>query len=308
MRISYLYFAYKNPKLIERTIRALSDGNASFFVHIDAKSDIRQFDGIHSENVHFTKARLPVYWAEFSGVEAIILLMREALKSIHAGDYFVLLSGSEYPLRSAGYIQNFFETNRGAEFINCVRMPNADAGKPISRFTTIRYPVRQPVARFAFRALAKFGLARRDYRKHLRELEPYGGNTWWALSREACAYVLDYHQNHPHLAQFFERVFSPEEYFIHTILGNSRYKSRMRRSLVFEDWSAGGGHPAIISEKHLQLFNRQDKVGLADVHGPGELLFARKLTDETLGQVNRLDEMIEHKESRGTQPMLAAAI
>jgi hypothetical protein len=237
-----------------------------------------------------------VYWAEFSGVEAIMLLMREALKSVHAGDYFVLMSGSEYPLRGAAYIHQFLEANRGAEFINCVHMPNADAGKPITRFTTIRYPVRQPMARFAFRALAKVGLGRRDYRKHLRELEPYGGNTWWALSREACAYVLDFHQKHPHLAQFFDRIFSPEEYFIHTILGNSRYKSRMRRSLVYEDWSAGGGHPAMIGEKHLAFLESRKEVCVKDVHGPGEMLFARKFSDDSTAAFDRLDRMIAAKD------------
>src|SRR3954463_9779094 len=134
MRIAYLYFAYKNPQLIERTIRTLSNEDASFFLHVDAKSDIGQFDRIRGENVHFTKTRLPVYWAEFSGVEAIMALMREALKAVRTGDYFVLMSGSEYPLRSAGYIHKFLEANRGAEFINCLHMPNPGAGKPISRF------------------------------------------------------------------------------------------------------------------------------------------------------------------------------
>jgi hypothetical protein len=177
-----------------------------------------------------------------------------------------------------------------------VRMPNEEAGKPLSRINTLRFPSTRPVSRFAFRALAKLGLAERDFRKYFGELVPYSGHTWWALTREACQYLIEFKQRDERLTKFFQNAFAPEETFFHTILGNSPFQSRMRRNLVFEDWSAGGGHPAMINETHLRFFDSQDKVCVHDLHGPGELLFARKFSDETLGLTKKIDEMINRKE------------
>ena len=305
MKIAYLLFAYKNPKLIQRTIECLADEDCSFFVHIDAKIDIAQFASIRSNNVHFTNRRILVGWAEFSGVEAILLLIREALAAPQHHDYFVLLSGSEYPVRSREYIQKFLQKNRGQEFITMSKMPAP--GKPLSRINTLRYPTSRPVLRFLFRVLAKFGLAQRDYRKHLGGLEPYAGITWWTLSREACQYVVDFKERDQILIKFLENTFAPEESYIHTVLGNSPFKQRARRNLLFEDWTprekgktlTAQWHalPALIDEAHCEFFESKEEVTVDDLHGPGEMLFARKFSDDhNLHLIPRIDEMIQRKE------------
>jgi hypothetical protein len=296
MKIAYLIFAYKNPKLIKKTVEYLSCEDVSFFVHIDGKVAINQFESIRGENIFFTDKRMRVYWAEFSGVEAILLLIRQALAAPQRHDYFVLLSGSDFPLRSGRYIHNFLEINRGREFITMMKMPAP--GKPLSRINTLRFPSTRPILRFVFRALAKMGLAQRDHRKYLGNLDPYSGITWWALSREACQYIVEFTQRHQKLTKFFENIHAPEETFIHTILGNSPFKSQMRRNLVYEDWSGQGGraHPEMINAIHLDFFESQKEVSVQDLHGPGELLFARKFSDDDLHLVERIAEMIDKKE------------
>lgn len=300
MKIAYLVFAYKNPQLLKREIRLLSSDNSAFFLHIDKKTDLRDFKGIQGENIFFVDERIPVYWAEFSGVRAVLLLIRQALAYSREYEYLVLLSGSEYVLRSRPYIEEFLEANKGCEFIRLIKVPAP--GKPLSRVTTVRYESDQPVRRFASRALAKIGLAQRDYRKYLGQLEPYSGRTWWALTRNACEYILRFDEQNPHIAQFFKDTFAPEEAFFHTILGNSEFRSRARGNLVYEDWSVRGSHPAMICETHIKLFESQEKV--FDLYeGAAELLFARKFSDDNLYLVDRIDEMIRRKE----QPVADAA-
>jgi hypothetical protein len=152
--------------------------------------------------------------------------------------------------------------------------------------------------RFAFRALAKLGLAQRDYRKAFGKLVPYSGVTWWALSREACQYVNEFTQQDQTLAEFCRNIHAPEETFIHTIVGNSPYGARRRRNLNYEEWLPRGPqtHPEMISEKHLELFASQNEVSVQDLHGPGELLFARKFSDETLPLADKLAAIIAQKE------------
>jgi hypothetical protein len=306
MKIAYLYFAYKNPQLIRKTIEHLSGDDASFYIHIDSKHDIAPFSSIPGDNVFFTKERLPVYWAEYSGIEAILLLMRQALAAPKHHDYLVLLSGSEYPLRSRKYIHEFFGANRGLEFMTAVKVPAP--GKPVSRLNTVRYPSTSPIRRFIFRALAKVSLAGRDHRKYLKHFEPYSGLTWWALTREACQYLVETMEREEALTRFFRLTFAPEETVFHTILGNSRFKNRLRRNLLYEDWKAEGAHPEMINERHIAFFESQDKVSLEDGHGPGELLFARKFSDGDLQLIQRIEEMISRKEKQQTASALRFAI
>jgi hypothetical protein len=296
VKIAYLVFAYKNPKLLQRVIDKLSTPDNGFFIHIDYKSDIEKFRSIHGPNVFFTKKRIPVYWAEFSGIQAILLLMQEALSSSKHYDYFVLLSGSDYPLKSAEYIRKFLEANRSAEFISLVKVPAP--GKPLSRINTLRYPTKQPVLRFILRALARFGLAQRNYRKYLEGMDAYSGNTWWTLSREACQYIVDFEHSNPRVAEFFGKLFAPEESFFHTILGNSEFRARVKRNLLYEDWTKQGAHPEMIGEPHIAEFEAREIVEINDGFGKGELLFARKFSDETVSLLDRIDTMIRRKEDR----------
>src|SRR6266436_2690216 len=155
MKIAYLMLFHKDPWLFKRSIETLSTGDCGFFVHIDRKSDIREFSAIDSDNIFFCKQRIPVFWAEFSQIDATMLLVGEALASSVNYDYFIFLQGSTYPLRNGLYIQRFLEKNRGWEFMNLVKMPAP--GYPLSKISTLRYPSDKPVLRFATRALAKLG-------------------------------------------------------------------------------------------------------------------------------------------------------
>jgi hypothetical protein len=293
MKIAYLFFAYKNPELVKKTIEHLSSKDSAFFIHIDSKSDLGMFGTITGDNIFFSEKRVPVYWGEFSGVRAIQLLILQALTWTQNYDYFVLLSGSEYPLKRKKYIHSFFESNRGAEFMSMVKMPNAEAGKPISRINTLRIQSSRPVYRLVVRILAKLGFAQRDYRKYLGSLEPYSGHTWWALTRDACQYIIDFEKGNQQVVRYFEDTFAPEEMFFHTILGNSPFKSKIRRNLVYEDWSARGSHPVMINEQHIASFATQEKVTLCDAYGSGEVLFARKFSDDNLDMVRKIEQIMK---------------
>ena len=296
MKIAYLISAYRNPILVKKTVEYLSCKDVAFFIHIDAKSPFGPFESIRGENVVFTDKRIPVYWAEFSFVGAQMLLIRQALAAPEHYDYFVLLGGSELPLRSGRYIHNYIERNQEWEFITVVKVPAP--GKPLSRTNTLRFPSTRPILRFVFRVLAKIGLAQRDYRKYLGNLEAYSGNTWWALSRQACEYIVEFSQRHPELLKFYENTHVPDESVFHTILGNSPLKSRIRRNLLYEEWPQEGArhHPNLLSAKHVDFFESHEEVPAQDLHGPGEMLFARKFSDDDMHLIERVEEMIRKKD------------
>src|SRR5207249_4162364 len=113
VKIAYLVLAHANPRHLERAIKALQSESCAFFVHIDRKSDIRPFSSIRSDQVFVVEQRVPVYWGQFSQIEATLILLRRAIQHRDDFQYFTLISGADYPLRSAAYIHSFLAANQG---------------------------------------------------------------------------------------------------------------------------------------------------------------------------------------------------
>jgi len=301
VKIAYLLLVHDNPRLLERTVLALNSPNAAFFIHVDKKADMSQFSHIAGENVFFIEERVAVYWGQYSQVEAILKMMQRAVEADAGYDYFVLISGTDYPLRSADYIGRFLEDQFGSEFMSCVRMPNEAAGKPLSRINTLVLPSSQPVRRFVVRVLAKLGWAKRDYRKHLGNLAPYSGSTWWGLTRGACQYILQFVRDNPKVTAYFRYTFASDESLLHTILGNSRFQPQIKRNFTYDDWHARGASPESIGERHIELFKSKEEVVLDDVYGRGEALFARKFCDSRLELTASVDRMILEKDKNKSE-------
>jgi hypothetical protein len=301
MKIAYLILAHSAPKHLQRLVSALSTSSSSFFIHIDKKSRLADFATITGGDIHFTKKRVTVYWGDFSQVEAILVLIQAALADERRFDRFVLLSGADYPLRSASYIGTFFERNRSKEFINLVPMPSEAAGKSISRL--VNYKLRPTTPR-AFRAVQRLLMMvrvlprERDYRACFGDLAPYGGSTWWALSREACERIVSFADRETRLVGFYKHTRCPDESFFQTILGNSDFRSRIARNLTYTDWSARGRSPANITESHIPFLQANSSFSPNDVYGGGEMLFARKFTDESGDLVATLTRHILESEQR----------
>ena len=292
MKIAYLILAHNTPKHLQRLITALSSSSSCFFIHLDKKSDVDAFLGIDGDNIHFAETPIPVFWGDFSQVEAILVLLRAAFADRCCFDRFVLLSGADYPLRTAFYIETFFENNQSKEFMDLIAMPSDIAGKPISRLTT--YKLRaggRTVSKVMRKVLMAAGALpkRRDYKTYLRDLAPYGGSSWWAISREACDFILTFVHKNIEVVTFFKNTHCPDECFFHTILGNSPLRSRIVRSLTYADWRAGKSSPAFINEEHLAFFQSTSSFAADGVLGGGEMLFARKFTDESGDLVARIN-------------------
>src|SRR5262249_59211657 len=135
MRVAYLVLAHANPRHFARLVRALQTSRARMFVHIDAKSDLRLFAQSSTSRgfVRFSSNRVDARWGSFSLVQASLNLLTEAHHGLDEIDYFVLLSGADYPLRSARYIKAFLEEHRGMQFMNLVKLPCIELNESMSR-------------------------------------------------------------------------------------------------------------------------------------------------------------------------------
>jgi hypothetical protein len=215
-----------------------------FFLHVDKKTNLGPYLPLLADDVRLVPDPVAVHWGDFSQVEAILKLTTAALA---AGTFerFVLLSGADYPLWPTADINAFFADHPQDEFINMVPMPCEAAGKPLARLTTYTLrPTLSAPRRLALRVLLKARVIprQRDLRRGLGSLQPYGGSTWWALTRAACEYVVQFVQRNPGLVRFFKGTQYADETFLHTILGNSPLLANVRRNLTYTDWRQSGQH------------------------------------------------------------------
>lgn len=293
MKIAYLILAHDSPNHLHRQIQSLLSPRAVFFIHLDRKSNFQDFEHIKGSCVHFVKPRIPVYWGDYSMVEATLILMRTALENSSDINRLVLLSGADYPIRSLYEIENYFIEHSDSEFINLIAMPSELAGKPISMLANYCYRPQQNYLLQKFRkAMVRLHIVPRlrDYRHFLGVLQPYGGSTWWALTAAAVKYVVQFAKDDKKVTQFFKHTQNPDETFIHTIIANSKFRSKVVGGVTFIDWSNGGPNPAYITHEHVKKFIDTDNTLIAkDYFGTRKFFFARKFRDDSIELTQKLD-------------------
>jgi hypothetical protein len=230
MKIAYLILSHHYPEQLSRMINALISEGTLFFVHVDLKTDIQPYHQLlNTDQVEFIAERVKVYWSKYSIVEAELNLIRAALKT--DADYFVLLSGVDYPIVSNSEIHAFFEGN-GYEYFSSSFLGSGGWEAAAARYQ--RFYVDQPWLQKII-DIAGGLIPKRKMPDHLR---PYGGATWWNLTRDCCEYVLNYAAAHPNIMKFYSYTNCPDEMFFQTTILNSPFSERVvNNDLRYVDWS-----------------------------------------------------------------------
>ena len=118
MKVAYLILAHHQPKQLYRLVNTLNSKSVSFFIYIDLKSDISKFNCYkYDSNVLFIKKRISVNRFGYYLSQAMITLIQTAAVS-NEYDYFIYLSGNDYPIKDNDYIHNYFKNNYPLNFMN----------------------------------------------------------------------------------------------------------------------------------------------------------------------------------------------
>jgi hypothetical protein len=268
-----LILAHHQPAHLKRMIRSLAYKKDAFFVHLDLKADISHFAISDVENVFFLSKRIKVSHAGFSQVKAMIALMKTALKT-QDFEYFIFLSGVDYPLKSPQKIHDFLDKNKGTNFISFYNYDGAhvDNYHLSSYFSQDLVHGSSKVVSWIVRVFLKCIRLCLPKRTLPGPMIPYRGSTSWALHRESIEYILNFLKT-PYgkkLLKFFRYGFSPDEMIFQTVLLNSPLakncnfyqrdiepgkrilKLENRAYLHYIDWSEDREGPAILSEDDFE--------------------------------------------------------
>ena len=261
MRIIYIISAYKHPEQLTRLVHKLNTDASSFFVHVDKKTDDRVYrqmiSGLnHLPNVHFVK-RHKCYWGDFGHVAATLEGIDEIFNTGVNFDYAILLTGQDYPIKSNYHIDAFFQEHAGALFLEHFSLPrDAWQNHGLDRIETWHLRLFNRHFRFPPGRDLPFK------RKFPRGFKPFGGSSYWCLSRECIEYIHIFTKQNARFVNFFKYVDIPDEIFFQTIILNSHFAKRVvNDDLRYVDWKdLNSGSPAILCKKDFEVIALSSKL------------------------------------------------
>jgi hypothetical protein len=287
MKIAYLIMAHSNFNHLKRLVSALDDNNVEFFIHIDDKTTLP--DNLNDfENIVFVRGP-KVWWAGWSQVDAIIRLIRTCITQNF--DYYVLLSGTDYPIRSNSFL--YHTLSLGGEYINIVE--GFTDNKPEDRIKFFYFDCFDRRNQRNIKTIFFFLLERISrpvfQKKSYPFIKIYHGSTWWALSHDCLSYVLEQIDSNKDLINFYRTSLCPDESFFQTIIGNSPFFIKCKTNLTFTDWSSNPA-PALINQNHIELFKKQTE--FKGPYGTYIPFFARKFDDTSTNTLELIEKELRN--------------
>ena len=234
MKHAYLIMAHNEPYILERILKLIDDERNDIYIHIDKKwknFDFQYFkDLVKKSNLYFTE-RLDVRWGSDKQIECELILFKTASNN-DKYEYYHLLSGVDLPLVHQDKIHDFFEQNKGKEFVIFDDHDNISESA-LDRVKLYHFLV--PWARskskfkcwffgkFHFRSLKLMRKFKVDRTKKYNIKFRKGAN-WVSITDDFVRYIL---ANKKSIKKIFKYSFCADELFVQTILYNSDFYSRV---------------------------------------------------------------------------------
>lgn len=124
---AYLIMAHNQKNLLCKLVEELDDYRNDLFIHIDKKFIINNDElkiHVSKSNIYFVD-RISVNWGGGTLIRATLKLLENST-SKYRYQYYHLLSGQDFPLKSQDEIHRFFDIHDGLEFISCKPISEAD--------------------------------------------------------------------------------------------------------------------------------------------------------------------------------------
>lgn len=261
MKYAICILAHNKPKLLSRITNYLANDNVEIFIHLDAKSDISEFN--HIKDVTFIEKRVRVYWGRPSMVIAMYNLIEYVVYNTDC-NYIMFISGEDFPIVSPDKYDSYIDVTKN--YIEYEKLPKKnwyEGGIYRVNYYYFFNASKSIMARIVMK-LQRMLKITRSYDKLPYTI--YGGSQWININKEAAKYIL---LNWKKYFRFFKFSRIPDELIFQTILMNSPFKDTIinthNRYLVFNS-----------VEKHPQYL---DVENISEIIN-SKALFCRKIKND----------------------------
>jgi len=225
--IAYLILVHRYPNQFKRLFRAILHPANYYLVHVDKRSGVGLQTEIQDFLSGFANASLlksqSILWGGYSMVDTELRGIEELLKISSEWEFFINLSGQDFPLKSQTHIQDFLSRNIGNDFIS---VANQSKLRPdtLSRIENYFTEFANRILRIPIKRL------------YLRGVTPHIGSQWMILSRKFCEFV-SYSPEVERFKRFYRHTFIADEGFFQTVIMNTNYKGTIvnddKRTIVW---------------------------------------------------------------------------
>lgn len=249
MKIAFLVQAHSSVRQLSMLSKALTSTDSDVYIHFDKKS--REDLGDLKDAV--TVARVPVYHGGFSQVKATLNLLGAAVKKNY--DYFFLLSGQCFPIKSLTWLQQRLDGK--TDFINCYPMPRDAFKKTLDRLEHFYFERHAESAVHSLLNKISYRLPKRNFVRGL-SLWPYAGSQWWCLRKNTVLYILDYVARNPGFSRYMSTTTCSDEVFFQSIISNMGNTKEQKPALFCADFDAETARPKIYTTKDIPMLDGRD--------------------------------------------------
>jgi hypothetical protein len=261
--IGFVLLTYTKPAQIQRLVIRLNvmfDEPPIVCHHDFAKCTlpIKEFP----KNVSFVQPQSPTGWGVFATVEAAVRAIKQMYEAPASPDWFVLLSGSDYPIKSAATIRGQLETSPYDAYIyhfpiQFNKLKNDWQRDCYERYCTKTwyYPsLTKRLCPTRRKLVLKHPLLTRPFLPFSDHFRCYVGEFWFSANRRAAEYILRFYETRLRLASHYRTVPIPEESYFNCVLGNApglKLDPDYANDYRYVDWSHGGSSPKILGMEDL---------------------------------------------------------
>jgi hypothetical protein len=268
--IGFVLLTHEKPKQTLRLLRRINRlfDNPAIVNHHDFEQCPLNMDEFPN-NVSFVVPSLRTEWGRFSSVEAVIRAIRQLYASVAPPDWFVLLSGSDYPIKPASQV---FQDLATSPFDAHINHQLIQAGRFETEWQRLCY-------RRYFRNAGKNIIPFSD------SFRCYAGEFWFCANSRVAEYIIDFHENNRYcLASHYADAPHPDESYFQTILANNRSLKLSNNFFRHIEWpDEPSSHPKTLSIQDLP------RILASDAH------FARKFDiDLDAAVLDAIDSWIDN--------------
>lgn len=293
MRHAILITTHDNVEISKNLLSLYDDKNIDFYFLIDKKSKSYNEEVLKDickkSNVYFVP-KINIYWGSFSQIQAEYILLENAVKKSY--DYYHLISGCDIPLYTKNEFFDFFEQNKGKEFVEYSPKEIAEKNKVQDRvkyYYAFMESVREKSAikrkpktflREFFLKLQKLLKIDRTKGKEFQ----YGSN-WFDITDDFAKYVL---KNKPWVIKHFKKTCCADELFLQTLLFNSPFysnnyyclneKNRILQRNRYTDWTRGQPY-TFKKEDYNEIINIKESLFIRKFNYKNDAEIVNKLFD-----------------------------
>lgn len=257
MKLAHLILCHKGPEQLGRLVNSLSHPDADIYIHVDKKTDIKEFEALlNIPRVYFINNRQSVNWGGYSMVQATLNSFEQILASGVEYGHVNLLSGMDYPLKSAAYIHKFCAENAGKAFmhISLNRDPN-DVAQKLKKYYLKDLNIKKG------QHLAERVTTAVFPRKIPDGFVPVGNSQWFTIPLVCVAYIVKYLEDNTAIRRLFKYMWSPDDMIFQSVLYNSPYRDIMvDNDLRYTEWVDGRPSPNVLTMDNKESLTHTDKL------------------------------------------------